>query len=462
MTDRDAPPSLLLLAGPTASGKTDVAVTLALRLGGELIGADSVQVYRGFDLGSAKPRGPELRGVPHHLLDVADADAPLDAMAYARLADRAIADVRARGRLPIVVGGTGLWLRALVRGLVEVPAVDPSLRARLEEEASLRGAPALHARLAEVDPRAAARIHPNDRLRIVRALEVFAQTGTPLGALQAAHALGAPRYALRMVALDRANEELYPRIEARVAAMLRAGFADEVRGLVAQHGEDVRALQSVGYREMVEHVARGVTLEETTARILQSTKTYVRRQRTWLKNEPGIDRRMHPDALLGAEGARWLAECGWRMPARRTALVSAQAPGDDARVSQQPPPPRPVLLVGEDVALRDLFGHLLELRGHEVLAARDIDDAVRRCQGESVGVVVIENVLPGSSWTALARSLSEQLGADAPPVVMLSGSWAQGDPAASQPGVRTMMAPHRAEQLLDLVARYCREIGRLA
>jgi tRNA dimethylallyltransferase len=312
MTGRDAAIEVLVLAGPTAAGKTAAAVALAERFDGELVGADSVQVYRGFDVGSAKPRPDELRGIPHHLLDVADADAPLDAMAFAGLADAAIAAVRARGRLPIVVGGTGLWLRALLRGLVEVPPVDAALRARLDAEADALGAPALHARLTDVDPRAAARIHPNDRLRIVRALEVFTQTGTPLGALQEAHALGAPRYAYAMLAIDRPNDELYPRIEARVSAMLDAGLADEVRALVARHGPAVRALQAVGYREMLDHVVGGVPLAETRARIVQSTKTYVRRQRTWLKSEPGVTGRWHPEALLGAEGAGWLASCGLR------------------------------------------------------------------------------------------------------------------------------------------------------
>jgi tRNA dimethylallyltransferase len=322
MTRADETPRVLVLAGPTASGKTGAAVELALRLGGELVGADSVQVYRGFDVGSAKPTSEELRGVRHHLIDAASAGAPLDAMAYARLADAAIADVLARGRLPIVVGGTGLWLRALVRGLVAVPPVDPALRARLDGEAARVGAPALHARLTQVDPLAAAKIHPNDQLRIVRALEVFEQTGTPLGALHAEHALGGPRYPLRMIALDRPTPELHARIELRVRAMLAGGFADEVRALVTVHGEGARPLQSVGYREMLEHVLRGVSLEETTMRILQSTKTYARQQRTWLKNEPGIDWRAHPDALLGPEGARLLEAFARSAPFGDSTLVT--------------------------------------------------------------------------------------------------------------------------------------------
>jgi len=300
-------PRVLVIAGPTATGKTAVAVELALRLDAELVGADSVQVYRGFDIGAAKPTADELRAVPHHLIDAASADAPIDAMAYARLADTAIAAIHARGKRAIVVGGTGLWLRALVRGLVAVPAVDYVIRARLDAEAAAEGSAALHARLAQIDPLAAAKIHANDQLRIVRALEVFEQTGTPMGELRAAHALGGPRFPVRMIVMDRPTPELHARIEARVPAMIAAGFADEVRALVARHGEAARPLQAVGYREMLEHVLRGVPLDETIARILQSTKTYVRRQRTWLKNEPGIDWRAHPDALLGAEGQRWLA-----------------------------------------------------------------------------------------------------------------------------------------------------------
>jgi CheY-like chemotaxis protein len=143
-----------------------------------------------------------------------------------------------------------------------------------------------------------------------------------------------------------------------------------------------------------------------------------------------------------------------------TTLVTTRGDGDDACVPQSSSSSRPVLLVGDDAALRELFGHLLELRGHAVLEAGDIDEAVERCRRESVGVVVIENVLPGSTWTSLARSLSERLGGTAPPVVMLSGSWAQGNPDAVQPNVETMLAPHRAEQLLDVVSRYCRAIDR--
>ncbi len=159
---------IVAIGGVTAAGKTGAAIALARRLGGELVGADSVQVYRGFDIGSAKPTAAELGEVRHHLLDVLDPEEEIDAARYARMADAAIADIAARGRVPIVVGGTGLWMRALLRGLVELPEVDPAVRARIEAEADAVGAPASHERLRGVDPAAAARIHPNDRLRIVR------------------------------------------------------------------------------------------------------------------------------------------------------------------------------------------------------------------------------------------------------------------------------------------------------
>jgi len=298
---------LLVITGPTASGKTQVAVELARALGGELVGADSVQVYRGFDIGASKPTASELAGVPHHLLDVCAPDCELDAAEFARLADRAIAEVRARGRLPIVVGGSGLWLRALLRGLVQLPAVDPALRAELHEQAIALGSAALHARLCAVDPLAASQIHENDQVRIVRALEVHAQTGQPLGELRARHALGAPRYQALRVILDWPHDLLGERIQQRTAAMFAAGFVDEVRGLLAQYGKSPRALGAVGYREVVAHLCEGVPLEATQRAVERATRIYARRQRTWLKNEPGDLWTVTPAALLAPEGRARLA-----------------------------------------------------------------------------------------------------------------------------------------------------------
>jgi tRNA dimethylallyltransferase len=285
-------PALVVVAGTTASGKTELALALARRLGGELVGADSVQVYRGFDVGSAKPTAEELGGIAHHLLDVVDPDEAIDAARYASLADAAIAGVASRGRLPIVVGGTGLWLRALVRGLVALPAPDPTLRASLEAEVARDGAPRLHARLAAIDPRAAVAIHPHDALRIVRALEVHAQTGEALGELRHRHALGAPRYPTLFLALDRPREELRVRLTLRVRSMLERGWVDEVRRLLARWGPDVRAFGSVGYREVLAHVRGELSAEAAEAGAVRASWVYARRQRTWFRSEPGVDLRL--------------------------------------------------------------------------------------------------------------------------------------------------------------------------
>ncbi|MDB4989454.1 MAG: tRNA dimethylallyltransferase [Myxococcaceae bacterium] len=286
-TTPEARAPLLVITGPTASGKTQLAVELALAYGGELVGADSIQVYRGFDIGSSKPCARELRGVAHHLLDVCEPERELDASEFAALADRAIADIRARGKLAFVVGGSGLWLRALLRGLVPLPKVDPALRAALHAEGDRLGAPALHARVRAIDPLAAAQIHENDLIRIVRALEVHAQTGLKLGELRAQHALGAPRYRALRVILDWPQDLLNGRIHERTQQMFEQGFVAEVAALLARHGQSPRALSSVGYREVVAHLGGKVGLQETVEQVERSTRIYARRQRTWLRNEPG-------------------------------------------------------------------------------------------------------------------------------------------------------------------------------
>ncbi|MCB9611445.1 MAG: tRNA (adenosine(37)-N6)-dimethylallyltransferase MiaA [Sandaracinus sp.] len=283
-------PPILVVAGPTASGKTASALTLARALDGELVGADSVQVYRGFDVGSAKPTAKELGGVPHHLLDVLDPDQFVDAVVYADRADAVIDDVHARGKLPIVVGGTGLWIRALVRGLLDVPPPDPEIRSRIEAEVARESAPVAHERLRLIDPKAADAIHPNDAFRIVRALEIHAQTGRPAGELRAEHALGSPRAPTFFVTLEVTPEVLVPRIEARLDAMLAEGFADEVRDLLSKWPRSARAFGSVGYKEMVAHLLDGVGLDDTLRAMRKSTRVYARRQRTWFANEPRVDR----------------------------------------------------------------------------------------------------------------------------------------------------------------------------
>lgn len=296
---------LIVIAGPTGIGKTETALKLAEQLDGELVGADSVQVYRGFDIGSAKPRPDELRGIDHHLIDILDPPEEIDAMRFAELADRAIAGIRARGKRPIVVGGTGLWLRALLRGLVAVPPVDSDLRASLEARIEREGSEALHRELSKIDPLTAAAVHPNDAMRIVRALEVYEQTGEALGELRRRHALGAPRYRAFVSFIDRAIEASNERILQRVETMLQAGWVDEVQRLIDRWGYDIRPLGSVGYQEIVALLRGELAEGELPTRIAKATRVYARRQRTWFRSEPGVDFRDTPEALLerlSAEG----------------------------------------------------------------------------------------------------------------------------------------------------------------
>jgi tRNA dimethylallyltransferase len=278
-------------------------VTLCEALGGEIVGADSVQVYRGLDIGSGKPSADELRAVPHHLIDVLEPTERLDAARYAALADEVIASVHERGRVPVVVGGTGLWLRALLRGLVALPPVDPELRARLERSFAERGGEQIHAELARLDPLTAARVHPSDMVRIVRALEVHAQTGRPLGELRREHALGAPRYPAHTIELELPLPQWRARVAERTERIFEAGFVAEVRGLIERHGAGLRALRAVGYRQVAEGLAAGRGEAEMKPRVLSATLVYGRRQRNWFRSDPSVSERLpaaqvtSPDAL---------------------------------------------------------------------------------------------------------------------------------------------------------------------
>jgi tRNA dimethylallyltransferase len=278
---------LLVITGPTASGKTALGVDLARRLDGEVIGADSQQLYRGLDVGTAKPTPAERAAAPHHLLDVAEPGEGMDAARYVALADAAVAAVAGRGRLPIVVGGTGLYLRALLHGVVEAPGRDPALRARLEAEAEAAGRPALHARLAALDPAAAARIGPNDLVRIVRALEIAAGGALP-SALHAAHAFREDRYRFLLLALDPPREALRARIDARVVELFEGGLLEEARRLLGRLGSPLPPRLPIGYAEAAEVVEGRLPLEEAVRRVQAAHRQYARRQRTWLRGEPSV------------------------------------------------------------------------------------------------------------------------------------------------------------------------------
>ncbi len=278
---------IVVVAGPTASGKSALAIDLARRLGGEIVNADSQQVYRGLDAGTAKPTAEERAAVPHHLLDVVGPGEEMDAVRWAALADEAIAVIAARGRLPVVTGGTGLYLRALLHGVVEAPGRDPELRAMLEEEAERLGRPALHARLAEVDPGAAARIRPNDLVRIVRALEIAAGGARPSD-LHAAHRFREERYRATILALDLPRPELHARIDTRVPAMFERGLLDETERLLARFGGALPARVPIGYAESAAVLRGELSQAEAVRRIQVAHRRYARRQVIWLRKEPGV------------------------------------------------------------------------------------------------------------------------------------------------------------------------------
>ena len=289
----DTRPPAIAVMGPTASGKTAFAIELARRHGGEIVSVDSALVYQGLDIGAAKPDAAERAGVPHHLLDMRQPWQPYSAAEFAVDARVAIEGLLARGKLPVLAGGTGLYFRALLEGLAPMPDADPALRASLTAEAAQRGWAALHADLSRVDPAAAARIGPGDAQRIQRALEVFALSGRPISAWQRDRP--PPRLPLRVLKLVLAPGEratLHARIARRFDAMLQAGFLDEVRGLRALpqlRGHpaplDLPALRAVGYRQAWEHLDGASSAAEFRDRAIFATRQLAKRQLTWLRGE---------------------------------------------------------------------------------------------------------------------------------------------------------------------------------
>ncbi|HEU4383576.1 MAG TPA: tRNA (adenosine(37)-N6)-dimethylallyltransferase MiaA [Anaeromyxobacteraceae bacterium] len=279
---------IAVIAGPTASGKTRLAIDLCRAAGGEVVNADSQQVYLGLDVGTAKATAAERAEVPHHLLDLCQPGEGMDAARFCALADAAIAEVADRGRLPVVVGGTGLYLRLLLHGVAPAPGRDPGLRARLEEEAARLGRESMHRRLAGVDPEAARRIRPNDLVRVVRALEIAAG-GRTQSALFAAHGFQAERYRARLWALEPQREELHRRIDARVEAMFAGGILDEARRLLERSGGRPPPKLPIGYAEAIACVRGELPLKEAVRRVQVAHRRYARRQLTWLRKERGVE-----------------------------------------------------------------------------------------------------------------------------------------------------------------------------
>jgi len=276
---------LVAVVGPTASGKSALALRLARDRAGEIVSCDSLQVYRGLDIGSAKPTPEERAAVRHHLVDVADPDEPFSAARYARLARAAVADIAARGRLPVVAGGTGLYLRALLQGLFEGPSRDEALRGRLEGAADRFGDARLHRLLARVDPEAAARIRPRDRVRVVRALEVYYATGRPITEGQRGGAEPLRGFRPLVLGLDPDRAALREAVEERTRGMLARGLLEETRALVERYGPGLRPLQSIGYRQAVAVVRGEMSPEEAERSIVTETMRFAKRQRTWFRHQ---------------------------------------------------------------------------------------------------------------------------------------------------------------------------------
>ncbi len=278
---------LIVIAGPTASGKTAQAIRVAKRIGGEIVSADSQQVYRYFDIGTAKPSPEELAEVPHHLVDVADPLEDFSAARFQKLADAAIADIAGRGKRVVVAGGTGLYLRILLHGVVPAPPADPELRVRLEADAEIIGREGLWQRLYDIDPETANRVHKTDLVRIVRALEIHTLTGTPASALRRAHGFAQDRYPFEMFVLEPPRDALYAAIDTRTQRMFDAGLLDEVRSLISRGFREAAPMGSVGYAQALAVVEGQLTLDHAIAQAARETRRYAKRQLTWFRREQG-------------------------------------------------------------------------------------------------------------------------------------------------------------------------------
>ena len=298
-------PRVAALVGPTAVGKTAVALALAAGLGAEIVNADSLQVYRELDIGTAKPTPEERAQVTHHLIDVADPPEMYDAARFCREGREVLRGLGRRRVAPLVVGGTGLYLKALLSGLFAQGEPAAGVRDRVRRELGTLGLPALYQRLLHLDPATAARLHPHDTYRIVRALEVISATGRPLSEFINAHRFQDAPFTVLKLGLILPREELYQRIELRVEVMLEAGWLDEVEGLLSRYPPTLKPLQALGYRHLINFLTGRWSWEEALTLLARDTRRYAKRQLTWFGSDPEI-RWFHPGQV--EEMAAALAE----------------------------------------------------------------------------------------------------------------------------------------------------------
>lgn len=279
---------LIVIGGPTATGKSEVDYFLAKKLKGEIISADSRQIYRYMDIGTAKPSRETFKNIPHHLIDIVDPDENFDAASFKRLAEKAIEDIYKRNHLPLLVGGTGLYIRSVIEGIFPSPGASLELREKLQKEADEFGTLFLYKRLKEVDPASAKRISKGDLRRIIRALEVYHQTGKTISYYQE-HKTSKGEYDLVMIALNLKRDELYQKIERRINQMMEAGLINETKKLMEMgYYEDLLSMEGIGYREIIGYLRGNLSIEEAVSTIKKRTRNYAKRQLTWFRNKPGF------------------------------------------------------------------------------------------------------------------------------------------------------------------------------
>jgi len=293
-------PKLVVIAGPTASGKSSLALEVAETNRGEIISTDSMQVYRGMDLGTAKPTPEEQQRVRHHQLDLVAPDGHYSAGQYVRDTQRVLADVVSRGRVPVLVGGTGLYYRALVYGLSEIPEIPETVRQAVLALQETQGTPACWEALQELDSEGAAALHPNDTIRVLRALEVVQAHGRPIADFRKQRPFSSSLFPVWIGGIEHPRETLITRINERTHAMLASGWIEEVESLLKRYPLDLKPFQAIGYLEIIQHLQGGLNREAMTLRIQQRTRQYAKRQMTWFRKEPGF-RWFAPENLSAAQ-----------------------------------------------------------------------------------------------------------------------------------------------------------------
>jgi tRNA dimethylallyltransferase len=290
-------PRVVVICGPTALGKTSVAIRMAHIFDGEIVGADSMQIYKSMDIGTAKPTAEEQAGVKHHLIDIINPDEGFDARQYAAMAREKVEELYHRNKIPFAVGGTGFYIKALLHGLFEIEATGENCRDGLNKEAQIHGAAFLYERLCRQDPEAAKKIHPNDTYRIIRALEVHAVTGKTLSGFHQTHGFKDRPFAVLKIGLHIHREMLYDRINQRADVMINNGLLDEVKRLLSMgYSPELKSMQSIGYRHMVDFIEGDCSWEETVRTIKRDTRRYAKRQLTWFRADPEVIWKS-PDAL---------------------------------------------------------------------------------------------------------------------------------------------------------------------